>query len=450
VAPRHLLALVVVMVSLAAPAAAEAATLSIDGTTVVFRDTDPTTVNSVYLISVDGTDHHIGDQVASIDDDGSGCTDTGGELFHCPNATAFRVETGGGNDEVNAQIDSGNILSIPLTADLGTGTGFANGGLAGDTLRGGPAADTLNGGGGDDSLDGGFGADWLQGDAGLDVVNYSTRTETVRVDLGGPGGTDGADGSLNDGPAGSRDMVQPDVEGAVGGSGDDVLKPSAAPTRLNGGGGDDSLVGTQGADMIEGGDGADSIVPLAGMDSVFAGAGIDHVGVRDGEVDTVDCGADPDHAVADSVDALTSCEPPPPSAPVVETVVERVVEREQIVTPSRVLFDLAYTFSAGRRVTTLRNVEVDAEPGSRLTASCRTSRGRRCRGTRDLARASASTALRLRGFENKRLPVGAKLTIQVTKDGAIGAVKTLTIRRRRAPSVRTLCLPPGAARPVAC
>jgi hypothetical protein len=46
--------------------------------------------------------------------------------------------------------------------------------------------------------------------------------------------------------------------------------------------------------------------------------------------------------------------------------------------------------------------------------------------------------------------VGAKLTIQVTKEDMIGVVKTLTIRRRRAPAVRTLCLPPGATRRAAC
>jgi hypothetical protein len=56
----------------------------------------------------------------------------------------------------------------------------------------------------------------------------------------------------------------------------------------------------------------------------------------------------------------------------------------------------------------------------------------------------------MRGFEGKRLPVGAKLTIRVTKEGRIGAVKTLTIRKRKAPSIRTLCIPPGATRPSAC
>jgi hypothetical protein len=114
-----------------------------------------------------------------------------------------------------------------------------------------------------------------------------------------------------------------------------------------------------------------------------------------------------------------------------------------------VLFDLAYTFGATRRATTLRNLAVETEPGARVTASCR-AKGKRCKGTRDFARATAAVSRRLRGFEGKRLPVGAKLTIQVTKSGTIGAVKTLTIRRRKAPALKTLCLPPGATRPSAC
>ena len=74
--------------------------------------------------------------------------------------------------------------------------------------------------------------------------------------------------------------------------------------------------------------------------------------------------------------------------------------------------------------------------------------------------------MRLKTFEGKRLPVGARLTFRVTKvgvigvvktltfrvtkDGMIGVVKTLTIRKRKAPSLKTLCLPPGATRPSAC
>ena len=99
------------------------------------------------------------------------------------------------------------------------------------------------------------------------------------------------------------------------------------------------------------------------------------------------------------------------------------------------VFDLAYTFTAGRRGTTLRNLAVDTEPGARVIAACRTKRNKRCTRTKDLARSAAS--VRLKGFEGKRLPVGATLTMRVTKDRMIGVVKTLTIRKGKSPSLKT-------------
>jgi hypothetical protein len=113
-----------------------------------------------------------------------------------------------------------------------------------------------------------------------------------------------------------------------------------------------------------------------------------------------------------------------------------------------VLLDLAYSFTAGRSSTTLRNLVAEVEPGARVTATCRTKTNKGCTRTRDLARTAAS--VRLKSFEGKRLPVGAKLTVRVTQDGTIAAVKTLTIRRREAPSLKTLCLPPGTTSPSPC
>jgi hypothetical protein len=51
---------------------------------------------------------------------------------------------------------------------------------------------------------------------------------------------------------------------------------------------------------------------------------------------------------------------------------------------------------------------------------------------------------------SKPLKVGTQITITATAPGTIGAVKTLTIRSRRAPAVKTRCLPPGSTRPAAC
>ena len=50
----------------------------------------------------------------------------------------------------------------------------------------------------------------------------------------------------------------------------------------------------------------------------------------------------------------------------------------------------------------------------------------------------------------KPLRVGRKITITVSQPGAITTVKTLTIRRRHEPSLRTRCLPPGARVPTHC
>ena len=45
---------------------------------------------------------------------------------------------------------------------------------------------------------------------------------------------------------------------------------------------------------------------------------------------------------------------------------------------------------------------------------------------------------------------GTKLTVRVTKPGAIGAVKVLTVRKRKSPLITTQCLPPASTHPTAC
>lgn len=423
---RRLTIQMAALASLAAPAAADAATLTREGTVVVFRDDGASTVNDVEVYSADGASsgpHTIGDTNNSLTITAADCTDAGPGFAECTNVTAFRIETGGGADGVDGQGGGSDPAAVPLIVDTGPGGDFIFGGVANDVL------------------DGGFGTDTINGHAGADIVSYANRTESVIVQLGSP---DQQDGSANDGAAGARDYIAADVEGVTGGSGDDALTAATAPTVLRGGPGGDGLVGTPGVDTLEGGDGADSLNPLGGADTVLAGAGVDSVETRDGQVDTVDCGADGDHALADPGDVLTSCEPPDPPASPGPTIITTTV-----TLPSRVLFDLGYTFGASRRATTLRDLAVETEPGASVTASCRAKR-KRCKGTRDFARATAAVSTRLRGFEGKRLPVGAKLTIRVAKSGTIGAVKTLTMRRRKAPSVTTRCLPPGATAPSAC
>ena len=275
---RRLAILIAALASLAAPAAAEAGTLTREGTVVVFSDDGASTVNEIYLLSDIGQ-HVIGDENVPPTNTAADCSDVAGGYFACTNVTAFRIETGGGDDIVDGQgPGAGDVVTVPLMVDLGAGNDWVFGGSATDTL------------------DGGFGADTINGNGGNDVVSYANRTESVIVQLGAP---DQRDGSANDGPAGARDYISTDVEGVMGGSGDDALTGATAPTVLRGGPGGDGLVGSPGVDTLEGGDGADSLNPLGGADTVLGGAGVDSVETRDGEVDTVDCGADGDHAQAD-------------------------------------------------------------------------------------------------------------------------------------------------------
>jgi hypothetical protein len=439
---RRLAPAIVLSMCLFAPALAEAGTLSRDGTTIVFTDTAADANNIIDVYKIDGSDDiFIGDSNTTLTDDGSGCQDEGADTFSCANVDALRFVTGGANDQVSDNNGVGDDpADVPMTVDLGEGNDFSWGGPRADNLLGGPGNDTLNGNAGNDTLDGGFGADYLDGGTDGDLVTYASRTEAIGVDFTVPGILPQPHGSSNDGPPGARDHIRT-VETVVGGSGNDAMKAGADPITFRGGAGDDTLTGSPGTETLIGGEGADTLDALGGSDTVLAGAGVDSVEARDGSGDIIDCGPDSDSAAVDAIDEVTSCgQDPPPPGPI-------VIDRP-VITPSRVLFDLAYTFTATRRGTVLRNLAVDVEPGARVTASCRTKKRKRCTRTKDLARTAAS--VRLRGFEGKRLPVGAKLTVRVTKEGMIGAVKTLTIRKRKGPAAKTLCIPPGATTATAC
>jgi hypothetical protein len=68
------------------------------------------------------------------------------------------------------------------------------------------------------------------------------------------------------------------------------------------------ISGGAGNDRILGGSRGDRINPGAGSDSVSAGAGDDVVSSRDGQKDSVDCGAGRDKLTADKVDVAIGCE----------------------------------------------------------------------------------------------------------------------------------------------
>jgi Ca2+-binding RTX toxin-like protein len=235
--------------------------------------------------------------------------------------TAIIVNLADGEDQL--VVDASVSSAVPVVANGGDGTDSLTGGAGSDSLVGGSGDDALNGRWGNDLLDSGStadaeGSDTLLGGDGADTVDYSGRSAPLAVDL---------DGTKNDGEAGERDDVEPDVEHVIGGSGRDTITGSDDSELLEGGngddrilgsGGDDTLIGGIGEDDIDGGAGDDGIAGEPGEDqltggvgddSISGGSGSDSLGGGSGN-DSLDGGAGAD-AIAgdDGNDFLTGAGP---------------------------------------------------------------------------------------------------------------------------------------------
>jgi Ca2+-binding RTX toxin-like protein len=214
---------------LAAPASANAATLTKTGSTLVYAGGGaPNTVTFTQTgadVTVTAAD---GDPISP-----SGC---GGGLpgtFICTGITAVVASGNGGNDALDA---SG------LTT----------------------ARATLSGGDGDDALTGGGAADSISGGAGIDSVAYATAASVSLNDL------------ADDGAPNERDNVRSDVEDVTVASG--TLVGSAAGNTLHVVGGGGTITGGDGSDTLEGSTGDDTINARDGFaDRVFCDAGTDTV-----------------------------------------------------------------------------------------------------------------------------------------------------------------------------
>ena len=67
------------------------------------------------------------------------------------------------------------------------------------------------------------------------------------------------------------------IENAIGGSGNDILRGDDNPNRLEGGAGDDFMSGFNGADTLVGGAGDDQLVGASGFDLLNGGPGADNI-----------------------------------------------------------------------------------------------------------------------------------------------------------------------------
>jgi hypothetical protein len=294
----------------------------------------------------------------------------GDRIVTCPMPATVRLDLGGGDDRVTSGWHLPAALRLEASGGDGDDRleGFA--GTAPALLDGGPGndvlvshgADVLLGGDGNDDLQGRDQPDRLDGGAGDDVLAPDgSEPQAADVVEGGPGvdriesdWSDRTQPSLPNPPvaitlAGGADDGRP-------GEGDDIhgvevitthqastLVGTDAPEHLEafqtlgastitGNGGDDELKGSGGPDLIDGGAGADTIDAGFGDDVITGGPGRDVlfgdrrggdcgplwctypygndvIDARDGEQDSVSCGAGTDRVTADAVDVVDSdCE----------------------------------------------------------------------------------------------------------------------------------------------
>jgi Ca2+-binding RTX toxin-like protein len=194
---------------------------------------------------------------------------------------------------------------------------------ASDTLLGGADNDMLNAGSEDDTVDGGTGADTMIGGADMDTLDYSLRTNPLRLIRTGGSSDETAEGEVGEGDlasgfkrilGGVGDDLIVAGHAIFGGDGNDTLVGSVGDDHLFGEGGNDDLDGAAGNDHLEGGAGDDTIRstdgnhPANGLDSLFGSSGNDHFITDDGARDIVRGGPGDDEADADDLDDILAVE----------------------------------------------------------------------------------------------------------------------------------------------
>jgi RTX calcium-binding nonapeptide repeat (4 copies) len=275
---------------------------------VVNLDADEST-NVDADVTLDGVDVHEVHAAAGADFVSGQGGDGTGAVFDSP----LTLEGGDDADDLTggsaADILRGQLLGDSLDGaeggdDLlgGVGTDQLAGGDGDDRLTGGPGDDSESGGADDDTFDQGAtpddddeligGEGDQEGDGELDVVAYDLRPSDLQVHLDGvPGSGQGAE----------SDDIASDVEGVLGGAGDDDLVGNAEDNVLSGGPGGDSLAALGGDDDLSGNAGSDS---LGGGPNGPAGDTADFAGAS-GAV-TLDLGAGT--ATGEGNDTLTGIE----------------------------------------------------------------------------------------------------------------------------------------------
>jgi Ca2+-binding RTX toxin-like protein len=365
--------------ALALPSAASAATVTDEGGTLVFR----TAPGETYSGSLQGDETSVTFYTAGmipVTQAPAACEQWSVGVT-CPTPAGVRYELGDGNDQYATSFSAPAGLAV--TVKGGGGKDWLRGYHLDETLLGGDGDDQIEGSTGDDVVDGGAGNDKVDGYAGRDRVSGGEGNDTLSPDgyedpsadvVDGGHGVDTIEsdyitrnanafqpfveitlgGGADDGRPGEGDdlrgvervilskgarVVGSDADEYVklhqagddgeliGHGGADELRGGDGRDRIDGGTGDDKLDGGFGDDTIVGGPGRDAIsADLAGGDCGPLWCKIPHgndvVEARDGEQDSIACGAGEDRVVADAGDTVAAdCEHVDRGAPADQVVV---------------------------------------------------------------------------------------------------------------------------------
>jgi hypothetical protein len=441
--------------------------------------------------SDDGSVTFYGPDAVKVSDAPAACLPSdlyGWSVVTCAGVAGVVVQAGDG-DEVIA-ISSSLPAAIPVTIDGGAGRDILEGDAGNDTLLGGPGDDKLSGSRGDDTLDGGDGNDEIDGAAGADHLSGGAGDDTLTPDAhedpsadvvdGGPGvDTITGDyssrfrptssppqvlsftlaGGADDGRPGEGDdvhgverLIVSDGGRFAGTDGNDYIKLAqvGSPGELIGGNGDDDLNGGDGTDKLDGGPGNDHLDGGFGDDVITGGPGQDRISgdlaagdcgpiwckypygndtidARDGEVDSILCGAGTDTVLADAGDVVDpDCEnvtrAGAPAAPAAGTPTTSKPGG------AAVRAALARKVTLGQALKSGFTIKVTGAKAGKLALSA-TRSGRVVAKGSGKADKKGTATIRLRFTKKARRSLRHARTITLKVAGA-GASATVTLKRR--------------------
>jgi Ca2+-binding RTX toxin-like protein len=306
-------ALTLLLLFLAAPAVASAATVSVEGDTL--RVVAGPGEYNVVAVSSDATGAvSVSDSGHPSVTPGAGCASTSPSEVSCVGAARAEIDLGDLDDtltlsallparavggfgsdtlSVTPAVLPADPLAFPAVTFSGDdGDDVLNASSGFDTLDGGLGNDTLNAGEGDDRLTGGDGNDGLNAAGGADALDGGTGDDYL------------------DGGAGDDSLLGSDgYDTLAAGDGDDRADGGTGDDAVDGGSGNDALLGSVGDDRLTGGDGADSLDADGGRDSADGGPGPDSIVLRDRFSDLAWCGSGRDNVRAEVLDQLDyACE----------------------------------------------------------------------------------------------------------------------------------------------